>query len=31
MYDDYESITQIICVDPNTNKEFGMEKEVIII
>ena len=24
--DDYESITQIICVDPNTNKEFGMEK-----
>lgn len=23
--DDYESITQIICVDPNTNKEFGMK------
>jgi hypothetical protein len=23
--EDYESITQIICVDPNTNKEFGMK------
>ena len=23
--EDFESITQIVCVDPNTNKEFGMK------